>query len=106
MPRKSAIKQNRKQGEASIEAQSKKKVLVVSFYFHPTNKIAAVRSGKFAKYLPRFGWEPFVLTADEVKGCSQDLPVYMDESSIFRTPYCSLSPTISYGLKGGQRTVY
>ncbi len=82
-----------------MEAQSKKKkkVFVVSFYFPPTSKIAAVRLGKLAKYLPQFGWEPFVLTADEDRGYSQDLPVELDEANICRTPYCSLGPTISCG---------
>ena len=35
--------------------------------------------GKLAKYLPEFGWEPIVLTVDEVKGYSQNLPVEIDE---------------------------
>ena len=84
----------------------KRKVLVVSFYFPPTNKIAAVRVGKFAKYLPQFGWQPIVLTADKVKGRSQDLPVEIDEANIMRTPYFALGSTISYELTGGQKTVY
>ncbi|MFO7996562.1 MAG: glycosyltransferase [Dehalococcoidia bacterium] len=84
----------------------RRKVLVVSFYFPPTNKIAAVRLGKFAKYLPEFGWEPIVLTASEVKGFSQDLPVETKEASIFRTPYSALGPAVSNKLTGGQRTVH
>jgi len=106
MPDKNAVEPNKSQGRASIEAQSKKKVLVVSFYFPPANKIAAVRSGKFAKYLPQFGWEPFVLTADAVKGYSQDLPLEIDEANIYRTPYFALGSAVSYGLTGGQRTIY
>jgi hypothetical protein len=106
MSDKSTVEPNKSLGRASIEAQSKKKVLVVSFYFPPTNNIASVRLHKFAKYLPKFGWEPFVLTADEVKGCSQDLPVEMEEANICRTPYFALGPTISSGLTDGQRTVY
>jgi hypothetical protein len=107
MPGKNAVEPNKSQETAVIEAQGKKKkVLIVTFYFPPTNKIAAVRLGKFAKYLPRFGWEPFVLTADEVKGCSQDLPVEIDEANIFRTRYFALGPIISYELTGGQRTIY
>jgi len=107
MPIKSGVEPNKNQVRVSIGAQSeKKKVLVVSFYFPPTNKIAAVRLGKLAKYLPRFGWEPFVLTADEVKGYSRDLPVELDEANICRTPYFSLGSAISYELTGGPRTVY
>jgi hypothetical protein len=107
MSDKSTGEPNKRQGRTTIVAQGKrKKVLVVSFYFPPTNKIAAVRLGKFAKYLPQFGWEPFVLTADEVKGYSQDLPVEIDEANIFRTPYFALGPAVSYGLTGGQRTIH
>jgi glycosyltransferase involved in cell wall biosynthesis len=62
--------------------------------------------GKFAKYLPQFGWEPFVLTVDEVKGYSQDLPVEIDEVDICRTSYFALGPTISYELTSSQRTIY
>ena len=95
------------QQESMTTAESKKKkVLVVSFYFPPTNSIASVRLGKFAKYLPQFGWEPIVLTANEVKGYSQNLPVEIDEANIFRTPYFALGSTISYELTGGQRTIY
>ena len=90
---------------AAVEGK-RRKVLVVSFYFPPTNSIAAVRTGKFAKYLPQFGWEPIVLTANEVKGYSQNLPVEIDEANIFRTPYFALGSTISYELTGGQRTIY
>jgi len=87
-------------------ASKKKRVLIISFAFPPTNTIAAVRLGKFAKYLPQFGWEPMVLTADEVKGYSQNLPVEIKEANIFRIPYFAIGPTISYELTGGQRTIY
>jgi len=85
---------------------NKRKVLIVSFYFPPTNSIAAVRVGKFAKYLPQFGWQPIVLTADKVKGYSQTLPVEINEANIIRTPYFAFGPTIYYELTGGQRTIY
>lgn len=39
-----------------------KKVLIISYYFPPEKKIAALRVGKFSKYLPDFGWQPIVLT--------------------------------------------
>lgn len=65
-----------------------------------------MRLGKFAKYLAQLGWEPFVLTADEVKGYSQDLRVQTDETNIFRAPYFALGSAISYELTDGQRTVY
>jgi hypothetical protein len=64
-----------------------------------------VRLGKFVKYLPQFGWEPTVLTVNEAREYSQDLPVETDETNIVRTPYFALGSAISYELTGGQRTV-
>jgi len=81
----------------------KKRVLIVSFYFPPTNAIAAVRLGKFAKYLPQFGWEPIVLTADTSKDLPQTLPSETDENNVFRTPYfAALRSSLSRNLKGNQ----
>ena len=39
------------------------KLLLVAYHFHPDLEVGAVRSVKFAKYLPEFGWEPHVVTA-------------------------------------------
>jgi glycosyltransferase involved in cell wall biosynthesis len=65
----------------------KHKVLIVSFFFPPANLIGAVRVGKFAKYLPEFGWEPMILTVDKIQDSSQTMPLEIDESKITRTPY-------------------
>ncbi len=81
-----------------------KRVLIVSFFFPPTNSIAAVRVGKFAKYLPQFGWEPVVLTADTSKDRPQTLPVETDEANVFRTPYFALYSSLYRNLKGNQDT--
>lgn len=37
--------------------------LFITYRFLPSDNIGAVRSAKLAKYLPQFGWEPLVLTA-------------------------------------------
>jgi glycosyltransferase involved in cell wall biosynthesis len=39
-----------------------RKVLIVSYHFPPDTRVGAVRPAKFAKYLARFGWQPYVLT--------------------------------------------
>lgn len=78
----------------------KRRVLIVSFLFPPVNNMGAVRIGKFAKYLPQFGWEPIVLTVDRVKGQPQTLPVEVDEANIVRTPYFALGPFVRYRLVG------
>jgi len=76
-------------------AESKKrKVLIVSHSFPPANTSGAVRVGKLAKYLPKFGWEPIVLTVDKWRGYPQTLPVEIDETKVIRTPYFDLSPTM------------
>jgi len=77
------------------------KVLIVCYSFPPTSNIAAVRLGKFAKYLPQFGWEPIVLTADKTKTGPQTLPAETDERNIFRTKSFTLS-SIAYDSLGGE----
>ncbi|MBL8143863.1 MAG: glycosyltransferase [Acidobacteria bacterium] len=39
-----------------------KRVAVCSYWYPPMQTIASLRVGKFVKYLPEFGWEPFVFT--------------------------------------------
>jgi len=39
-----------------------KKVLIISFSFNQNEVVGSVRSRGLAKYLPKFGWEPTILT--------------------------------------------
>lgn len=51
--------------EINIEewvTQPRKRVLFISYIFPPMPAGGAIRSGQFAKYLPKFGWQPVVLT--------------------------------------------
>jgi len=64
-----------------------KKVLIVSFYFPPIMSAASVRTGKFAKYLPGYGWEPVVLTVAPKEILTKGIPVEVDEASVYRTAY-------------------
>lgn len=41
-----------------------KKVLIITYYWPPSGGAGVQRWLKFAKYLPEFGWQPFVLTVD------------------------------------------
>lgn len=69
-----------------------KKVLIVSFFFPPTNAIGAIRVGKFAKYLPEFGWEPWVLTIDpDLLNVPQDLPVEIPAERVIRADFGPLT---------------
>lgn len=49
-----------------VPEQRKGKVLVIAYFFPPTGGVAsaaAQRTLKFVRYMPKFGWEPLVLTA-------------------------------------------
>ena len=41
-------------------------ILMISYFAPPYNIPSAVRVGKFAKYLPKFGWNPIILTVKEL----------------------------------------
>lgn len=41
-----------------------RKVILIAFYFNQVNEIASKRLRALAKYLPQFGWEPFVIVPD------------------------------------------
>jgi len=43
---------------------TKKKVLIISYYWPPSGGISVLRSLKISKYLNDFGWEPVILTVD------------------------------------------
>lgn len=38
------------------------RVAVCSYWYPPMQAMGSLRVGKFAKYLPEFGWEPFIFT--------------------------------------------
>jgi glycosyltransferase involved in cell wall biosynthesis len=39
-----------------------RRILIIAYYFPPAGGGGVQRTVKFVKYLPRFGWKPFVLT--------------------------------------------
>lgn len=47
------------------QPQQSKKVLIVAYHFPPDAAVGAIRPQKFVKYLPEFGWQPYVLTIRE-----------------------------------------
>lgn len=64
-----------------------KNLLIVSFYFPPIMSAASARIGKFAKYLPEYGWNPVILTVNPKEILAKGIPVEMDEGRIYRTSY-------------------
>jgi glycosyltransferase involved in cell wall biosynthesis len=64
-----------------------KKVLVIAYYFPPAGGGGVQRTVKFVKYLSRFGWQPFVLTAGSTSYATKDKDLLKDvpeEATIFR----------------------
>ncbi len=55
---------NRAEPTSRAAASSYRSLLYITYDFPPSSAVAAVRSGKLVKYLPRFGWRPIVITAD------------------------------------------
>jgi len=39
-----------------------KKILIISYYYPPLNDVGGLRALAFSKYLPEFGWQPYVLS--------------------------------------------
>lgn len=65
-----------------------KRVLIVSYFFPPSQAIGSIRLSKFAKYLPDYGWEVRVLTTDpDLLSFSQSLKVEIPEQHIVRVEY-------------------
>jgi len=78
-----------------MASHRQRRVLLISFWFPPTNMIGAARVGKFAKYLPEHGWEPVVLTVDKLKrGLPLTRPAETDSSKVVRTPYFGIADNI------------
>jgi len=64
------------------------KLLLVTYHFPPATEVGGIRPAKFAKFLPQFGWKPYVLTIKEKYISSKDHDRSKDVGKvrIFRTP--------------------
>jgi hypothetical protein len=65
-----------------------KKVLILAYYFPPLGMGGVQRVAKFAKYLPRFGWKPYVVTVKEAEYLAKDYSLLEElpaEVEIIRT---------------------
>lgn len=64
------------------------KVLIIAYYFPPLGMGGVQRVTKFVKYLPLFGWKPYVLTVKEVEYWAKDYSLLEDippEAETIRT---------------------
>lgn len=83
-----------------------KKILIVSYWYPPLPAMGSVRIASFVRHLPKFGWEPYVLT---VKLGQYGLPVPADEDPerVCRTNSYDISLAISRvfrNIRGGTIT--
>ena len=65
-----------------------KKVLMISYGFPPLLSPGAIRIGKFAKYLPHYGWQPYIITVSNDIDYKRDISLLKelpDTVKIFRT---------------------
>lgn len=64
-----------------------KNVLVITYDFPPVGKGSVLRPVKFAKYFPKYGWEPYILTATPKTYFFRDdyLQHEVDGMKVFRT---------------------
>lgn len=60
---------------------------MVTYYFPPLGMSGVLRPVKFAKYLPRFGWEPIILTVKDIAYYATDEELLREVSrlKIFRS---------------------
>ncbi|MFA5070037.1 MAG: glycosyltransferase [Patescibacteria group bacterium] len=75
-----------------------RKVLIITYFFPPVGGGAVIRTAKFVKYLPKFGWQPVVLTVDQ-KLSIQDNELTKEippEAIIIRTPPSPFTKFRSY----------
>jgi glycosyltransferase involved in cell wall biosynthesis len=66
------------------------KILLIAWYFPPSNTIAAVRLGKLAKFLKKSGHEVRVLSARDLP-YAPTLPVEIPEDCIHRTGWTNIN---------------
>jgi glycosyltransferase involved in cell wall biosynthesis len=85
-----------------------KSILIVTPYFAPQSHAAVFRAHKLAKYLPKHGWKPYVLTVDTNYLYNEDpdlLDELPDEVEIIRTRYIEPSARgFTMALGGRDRT--
>ena len=76
--------------EVNSDNLEMKNVLIAAYYFPPYALVSSVRVTKFCKYLPQFGWKPWVLTVDPdyYQGrILREVPPEVNKTKIHRIPF-------------------
>lgn len=91
-----------------------KKVLIIAYYWPPSGGSGVQRWLKFVKYLPQFGWKPYVFTPENPSVSVKDESLLKDipaEAEIVKLPiwepyeaFGKLSKIFSGGKKGSGKT--
>src|SRR5688572_8773622 len=71
------------------KASNKKNVLIIAYYWPPSGGSGVQRWLKFVKYLPQFGWTPYVFTPENPSFAIKDeslLKDVPDEAEVIRFP--------------------
>lgn len=74
-----------------------RKVLIVSYAYPPIQAIGALRVASFVRHLPKFGWQPYVLTIKQGPWTPTKAPPPSDESQelVCRTPSLDISRVVT-----------
>jgi glycosyltransferase involved in cell wall biosynthesis len=56
------LRQDRLSGQSPAKPALMKKILMISYYYPPLADVGALRALGFSRYLPEYGWEPYVLS--------------------------------------------
>jgi len=88
-----------------------KKVLIIAYHYPPIGGGGVFRTLKFTKYLPQFGFKPYVLTVKNAMYHTKDPTLLMDippEANIFRTLSLEhrLFPRLFYALKTTPKWIF
>jgi len=57
-------------GVDAVERPNRRKLMLVSYWYPPAVGAGADRAAAWTRYLPKFGWECFLLTADRTGGAA------------------------------------
>lgn len=77
---------------------------MIAYYYPPIASVAVLRTQKFAKYLPRYGWTPIVLTVKNPDPFAAKAdPKYANESVVGTEEFKSYSVPIALISRGLER---
>ncbi|MBP2133103.1 glycosyltransferase involved in cell wall biosynthesis [Methanomicrobium sp. W14] len=88
IPKLSSLKKDK-----SPKIAINKKVIIITFGFFQNESIWSVRLCGLAKYLPEFGWDPTIITAQQTKS-GQNRLVGQDSYNVVETKYTDITALI------------